>query len=244
MKQRAALRWVLAVIVVAAGAMAAYWLSLRGIPRPADIAAIRDSVTPPLTQQLARDGFVLGDPVFIRIFKESKELDLWIAKGGRYERFKTYPICAYSGDLGPKLKEGDRQSPEGIYSVSASLLNPNSSYHLSFNLGFPNAYDTFHGRTGSFLMVHGRCVSIGCYAMTDPAIEEIYLLVEEALRQGQKHVPLHAFPFRMTADNMERHKQSQWRAFWTELKAVHDAFDATRIPPKVEARSGKYVILP
>ena len=88
-------------------------------------------------------------------------------EGRPLRRFATYPICLWSGRLGPKLREGDRQAPEGFYTVSAEQLNPNSRWHRSFSLGFPNAFDQAHGRTGSFIMVHGGCPSIGCYAMTD-----------------------------------------------------------------------------
>ena len=107
----------------------------------------------------------------------------------RFERFATYPICRWSGRLGPKFREGDRQAPEGFYTVDAEQLNPNSRMHRSFNLGFPNAYDQAHGRTGSFLMVHGGCASIGCYAVTDPAVDEIWRMVTAALEQGQARFP-------------------------------------------------------
>jgi len=157
----------------------------------------------PFSQQLTDKGFALGDPVFMRIFKEEAELEVWMQKGDAFELFKTYPICNYSGDLGPKLREGDRQSPEGFYFVGKSALNPNSSYHLSFNLGYPNAYDRARNRTGSYLMVHGDCRSIGCYAMTDAGIEEIYGLGAAALNAGQAFFRAHAFPFRMTDARME-----------------------------------------
>ncbi|MEM8617038.1 MAG: L,D-transpeptidase family protein, partial [Pseudomonadota bacterium] len=141
-----------------------------------------------------------GTETFIRIFKQENELELWLKapNENQYELSKTFPICAWSGALGPKLREGDGQSPEGFYRVGLGSLNPNSSFHLSFNLGFPNAYDRAHGRTGSYLMVHGACASIGCYAMTDAGIEEIYAAVETTLRSGQTAVSVHVFPFRLT----------------------------------------------
>ena len=181
-----------------------------------------------------------GQPVFLRIFKEEGELEVWLRGAQSYALFETYPICAWSGALGPKLKEGDGQSPEGFYFVPASALNPASRFHLSFNLGFPNAYDRAHGRTGSFLMVHGDCVSIGCYAMTDAKIEEIYGLVEAALREGQPFVRVHAFPFRMTARNMARHAASSWIEFWTNLKEGYDSFERTGRPPDVTVRDLRY----
>ncbi len=194
----------------------------------------------PLSEAIAQLGGEIGDPVYLRIFKEEAELEVWMQHGERYHLIQTYPICAYSGDLGPKLREGDRQSPEGFYYVTKSRLNPNSRFHLSFNLGYPNRYDRVHGRTGSFLMVHGDCVSIGCYAMTDEKIEEIYELVEQALEQGQKIVRVHAFPFRMTEANMQRHQGERWYAFWENLKEGYDFFESSNIPPEVGVAGKKY----
>ena len=213
------------------------------------VSGIRSAVSAPpdpagavsaLSDELAAKGMEAGHPVFIRIFKEESELELWIRNGETYALFDTYPVCKWSGVLGPKLKEGDGQSPEGFYFVPASALNPHSRFHLSFNLGFPNAYDRAHGRTGSYLMVHGDCVSIGCYAMTDGKIEEIYGLVEAALRAGQPFVRVHVFPFRMTAENMARHAESPWADFWTNLKEGYDSFEAASRPPNVTVRDKRY----
>lgn len=214
------------------------------LPGTADLDAVKRRLVPDLDKRLAAHGNKRGNPVFIRIFKESAELEVWIAgaPGEPHKLFKTYPICAYSGGLGPKLQEGDRQSPEGFYRVSRQQLNPQSNYHLSFNLGFPNAYDRHHGRTGSFLMVHGNCSSIGCYAMTNAGIEEIYLLVEAALAAGQPYVPVHAFPFRLTPANLQRHAASPWQGFWRQLQSGYDAFETRRIPPTVTAEAGAYVV--
>ena len=183
-----------------------------------------------------------GDPVFIRIFKEESMLEIWIDTGSQYEHLKDYTICAYSGTLGPKRKEGDRQAPEGFYKVRKRQLNPNSKYHLSFNLGYPNAYDRTYKRTGSFLMVHGNCVSIGCYAMTDEKIEEIYALVEAALKHGQKYVNVHAFPFRMTEKNMDLYEGNNWYSFWANLKEGYDYFEAEKRPPEVKIKNKRYEI--
>ncbi|WP_206057278.1 murein L,D-transpeptidase family protein [Nitratireductor sp. XY-223] len=210
------------------------------IPGTADIEAVRANVTPGVEDQLSGKGLRFGAPIFIRIFKASSELELWVKDGDRFSLFKTYPICSYSGDLGPKLMEGDRQSPEGFYSVSAGQLNPNSSYHLSFNLGFPNLYDRAHGRTGSFLMVHGKCVSIGCYAMTDRGIEEIYLIAEAALNGGQDAFDVHVFPFRMTDDAFAEHAGSPWIGFWSNLREGHDLFEAEGLPPRTDVVDGRY----
>jgi len=184
----------------------------------------------------------MGDPVFIRIFKEEALLEVWIDTGREYEHLKDYSICAYSGYLGPKLKEGDRQAPEGFYKVRKNQLNPNSKYHLSFNLGYPNTYDKAHNRTGSFLMVHGNCVSIGCYAMTDEKIEEIYALVKTALHKGQKYINVHAYPFRMTAENMNFYEGNNWYDFWVNLKEGYDYFESEKRPPKIKIENKRYEV--
>lgn len=184
----------------------------------------------------------VGDPVFIRIFKEESLLEVWIRSGREYQHLKDYYICAYSGSLGPKLQEGDGQSPEGFYRVKKHQLNPNSTYHLSFNLGFPNAYDRAHGRTGSYLMIHGSCVSDGCYAMTDEKIEEIYALVEGALQNGQHDVQVHAFPFRMTDENMALYADSQWYEFWTNLQEGYAYFELEKLPPHIQVEEKQYMI--
>jgi len=184
----------------------------------------------------------VGDPVFIRIFKEESLLEVWIRSGAEYQHLKDYFICAYSGYLGPKLQEGDRQSPEGFYRVKKYQLNQNSKFHLSFNLGFPNKYDRAYERTGSFLMVHGNCVSDGCYAMTDEKIEEIYALVERALQKGQKYVQVHALPFRMTNAIMALYSDSEWYDFWVNLKEGYDYFEAEKLPPHVKVEEKQYTI--
>ena len=149
-------------------------------------------------------------------------------------------MCTWSGALGPKLKEGDGQSPEGFYFIKPSSLNPNSSYHLSFNLGFPNAYDRAHGRTGSYLMVHGDCVSIGCYAMTDEGIEKIYAGVEGAFAGGQSFIRVHVFPFEMTEQNLAAKSENPNHGFWTNLKTGWDWFERERIPPNLSVANKTY----
>ena len=185
----------------------------------------------------------LEKPVFIRIFKEERKLEIWQENtSGKYELYKTYDICTYSGGLGPKKKEGDKKTPEGFYSTEKSSLNPNSSYHLSFNIGYPNEYDKAHGYTGSLIMIHGDCVSIGCFAMTDPYIEEIYSIVEGALANGQKKINIHVFPFKMTTKNMSKYSGSEYYDFWKELKPVYDYFEKNKMVPKVSVINKKYVL--
>lgn len=182
-------------------------------------------------------------PIFIRIYKEESELEVWkMRDAGRYYHFKTYPICNWSGRLGPKLREGDKQSPEGFYTIAREQMNPDSRYHLAFNLGYPNPFDRAHRRTGSALMVHGGCGSSGCYAMTDALMEEIYALMREAFIGGQDVVQVHAFPFRMTAANMERHAKNKWRGFWRTLKQGHDYFELTRQVPAIAVCNRRYLV--
>jgi murein L,D-transpeptidase YafK len=194
--------------------------------------------------RLAARGLAVGSPVLIRIFKREFELELWMQRDGRFHHFATYPICKWSGSLGPKLKQGDRQAPEGFYTVDAKQLNPNSAWHRSFNLGFPNAFDQARGRTGSLLMVHGGCGSIGCYAMTNPVIDEIWRLVTAALDGGQARFQVQVLPFRLSASNLERHAASPNAAFWAALKPGYDLFEANAVPPKVSVCGAHYAFAP
>ena len=193
-----------------------------------------------LDKRLAADGLSLGAPVFIRIFKREFELELWMQKDDGFHRFAVYPICRWSGRLGPKLVEGDAQAPEGFYTVDSKALNPASRWHRSFNLGFPNVYDRSHQRTGSFIMVHGGCSSIGCFAMTDPVVDEIWRLVTAALGKGQPRFQVQVFPFRMTAENMAQREHERWLPFWQNLKRGYDLFEQTRVPPRVSACRASY----
>jgi murein L,D-transpeptidase YafK len=196
------------------------------------------------SRRLAEKSMALGSPIFLRIFKREFALEVWLKRGDRFEHFATYPICMWSGQLGPKLRQGDRQAPEGFYSVAKSSLNPNSKYRRSFNLGFPNAFDRARGRTGSFLMVHGDCRSVGCYAMTDAVIDEIWSLVTAALDGAQERFQVQIFPFRMTDDNMARHAHAPNAPFWRQLKAGYDAFETEHIPPDVSVCRSAYAVRP
>jgi len=199
-------------------------------------------VAPELKSELFSKKIQYGSPIFIRIFKLSLELEVWLKKENKYNLFKTYKICTYgSGTLGPKVKQGDGQAPEGFYYVTPSRMNPLSDFHLSFNLGYPNTYDRQHGRTGSALMVHGSCVSIGCYAMTDSCIEEIYCLSDAALINGQKYFKVHIFPFRMTDENMKKYANSKWLEFWKNLKEGYDFFEKAHNLPDVRVKDKRYI---
>jgi len=193
-------------------------------------------------RELEEKGMSKTDPIVVRIYKEDSELEVWKpGRDGRYALFKTYDICKWSGKLGPKIKEGDRQAPEGFYTVSPGQMNPNSSYYLSFNLGYPNSYDKAHGRTGRHLMVHGACSSAGCYAMEDEQIAEIYALARDSFRGGQRDFQVQAYPFRMTPANMARHAGDPNMPFWRKLKEGSDHFEVTGKPPSVGVCNRDYV---
>ncbi len=205
------------------------------------LAAYQRSL-PRIKKNLALKNLRMGSPVFIRIFKQSKELELWMGvDDNTFELYKTFIICHHSGTLGPKEKEGDHQSPEGFYRVGASQMNPLSKYHLAFNLGYPNSYDQSHERTGDALMVHGRCSSIGCFAMTDYYMDEIYTLADQALASGQEDFQVHIFPFRLTTENLAFQRNSPWLPFWTNLKEGFDYFEINRRLPIIDVHSKKYV---
>jgi murein L,D-transpeptidase YafK len=193
-------------------------------------------------ERLQAAGFTPRSPIFMRVFKREFELELWAKRNDRFEHFATYPICNWSGRLGPKLREGDRQAPEGFYTVDAKALNPQSRWHRSFNLGFPNAFDRANARTGSLLMVHGGCSSIGCFAMTNAVIDELWEAITGAFANGQKRVHVHVFPFRMTAENMAALATHKAAPFWQTLKAGHDAFEATHQLPEISICNRRYDI--
>ncbi len=191
---------------------------------------------------MSEKGMSKDQPILIRSYKKESELEVWKRKGdGRYALLKTFPMCRWSGQLGPKVREGDRMAPEGFYAISPGQMNPNSSYYVSFNMGYPNAYDRSHGRTGAHLMVHGACSSAGCYSMTDDQIGEIYALVREAQGAGQKAVQMQAFPFRMTPENLAKHRLDPNIAFWKNLKEGSDYFEVAKDEPSVGVSGGRYV---
>lgn len=205
--------------------------------------------------RMAAHGVALGAPVLIRIFKREFELEIWLARDGRFHRFETYPICVWSGQLGPKRVTGDKQAPEGFYTVAANQMNPNSRWHRSFNLGFPNRFDQSHGRTGSALMVHGGCSSVGCFAMTNAVIDEIWRLTTAAFGTGtagsgaigpgkQKRFQVQVFPFRMTNENLAAHANSPHIAFWRQLKLGSDQFEDNQLPPTASVCLGEYQFKP
>ncbi len=205
-------------------------------------AKANQPVPPKLIQAMVEKDMDLNSPILVRLFKEEAELEVWKQdRSGRFALLKTYPICRWSGDLGPKVREGDRQAPEGFYAISPAQMNPQSAYYLSFNTGYPNAFDRALGRSGSQLMVHGDCSSRGCYAMTDEQIAEIYSLGRESFFGGQRAFQLQAYPFKMTPINMAKHRNNPNMPFWKMIKEGWDHFEITRQEPKVDFCEKKYV---
>jgi murein L,D-transpeptidase YafK len=207
-----------------------------------DLARAMTPLSPRMLALFDEKGMSKESPILARIFKEESELEIWKQDNtGRFALLKSYPICRWSGELGPKIQQGDRQAPEGFYTITPGQMNPNSSYYLSFNMGYPNAFDRAHGRTGSQLMVHGDCSSAGCYAMTNEQIAEIYALARESFFGGQQAFQVQAYPFRMTALNMAKHRNNPHFAFWKMLKQGYDHFEVSRLEPKVSVCEKHYV---
>lgn len=199
-------------------------------------------IPPALLAEMEKKNMDKSSPLLVRIFKQESELEVWKKdRSGRYALLKTYPICKWSGDLGPKIREGDRQAPEGFYNITPAQMNPNSQFYLAFNMGYPNAFDRAHGRTGAHLMVHGDCSSRGCYAMTDEQISEIFAMGREAFFGGQQSFQVQAYPFRMTPVNMAKHRNNPNMPFWKMLKQGYDHFEVTHLEPKVDVCEKRYV---
>src|ERR1700760_2271697 len=208
-------------------------------------AKANQPVPPKLISAMVEKNMDLQSPILVRLFKQEAEREVWKqGRTGRFALLKTYPICRWSGDLGPKVREGDRQAPEGFYAITPGQMNPQSAYYLSFNIGYPNAFDKALGRTGSQLMVHGDCSSRGCYAMTDEQIAEIYSLGRESFFGGQRAFQVQAYPFKMTPVNMAKHRNNPNMPFWKMIKEGYDHFEVTRQEPKVEFCENKYVFDP
>ena len=199
-----------------------------------------NSSTTPISKEYKQQ--LMGSPVYIQIFKEERTLDLFVKMGETYQLLDSYKICNYSGGLGPKQRQGDFKSPEGFYNVQRNQLKPDSRFYKAINIGFPNAFDRVHGYEGKYLMIHGACVSVGCYAMTDSGIDEIFQFVTGALVFGQPNVQVSIYPFRMTDANMARHKYSVYTDFWKQLKPGYDYFEQTHKPPVVSIVNGRYVV--
>jgi murein L,D-transpeptidase YafK len=235
---------VLRTLVVTAALLGA--VALPGCKSDGTMPYAAGKATAPIPPKLLADisdkNMDVSSPILVRVFKTESELEVWKKdRTGQFALLKTYPICKWSGDLGPKVREGDRQAPEGFYDITPAQMNPNSQFYLAFNLGYPNAFDRAHDRTGAHLMVHGDCSSRGCYAMTDEQILEIFALGRESFFGGQKSFQVQAYPFRMTPANMAKHRNNPNLPFWRMLKEGYDHFEVTRLEPKVDVCEKRYV---
>jgi len=221
-------------------------LSLITITKPTELpdskraSNARTALWPKLEKELIDGGFDRNTRIYLRIIKQVDALEVWAKKGIKYELFKRYEICYYSGGLGTKTKAGDGMSPEGFYNIDAGNLYPSSKYHLAINIGYPNKLEKAKGYTGDAIMVHGHCASIGCYAMTDPRIEEIYTLVYKALQAGQQKISLDIFPFYMDDTHMQFFSHSPNISFWKTMKPGYDLFEKKRVPPVVKVINKQY----
>ncbi|MBI4699548.1 MAG: L,D-transpeptidase family protein [Deltaproteobacteria bacterium] len=188
------------------------------------------------------------EAIALRAFKEERVLELWARASGelRYALVAQYPICALSGGPGPKRRDGDGQVPEGFYFVDE--LNPVSRYHLSLRLDYPNAADRVLGDArapGGDIFIHGDCVSSGCIAITDPAVEQLYLIALAARSRAREPIPVHIFPARLTDAALRRLGETHpiQRAFWANLKQGYDSFEERSIPPvvQIDPATGRYL---
>ncbi|MCC0004460.1 MAG: murein L,D-transpeptidase [Methylobacteriaceae bacterium] len=231
--------------LAAFGALAALAASLSACNDQQNMASARawKPIPSDTLALMASKGTDAHEPVLIRTYKKEAEFEIWKRRksDGKYALLKTYPMCRWSGQLGPKVREGDRQVPEGFYAIAPSQMNPNSNYYLSFNVGYPNAFDRALGRTGGMIMVHGDCSSAGCFSMTDNQISEIYAIAREGFGGGQREIQLQSYPFRMTAENLAKHRLDPNMPFWRQLKEGSDHFEVTKQEPKVAVCGRRYV---
>jgi murein L,D-transpeptidase YafK len=214
------------------------------LPDSKTAADARTAVWPKLQKYLLEKRFKHAHPLFIRIFKAESIFEIWIKDDHAFRLFKQYPVCFYSGGLGTKTNDGDGKSPEGFYTIKPDRLCPSSNYHLAINIGYPNKFEKSKGYTGNAIMIHGHCASVGCYAMTDPEIDEIYTMVYKAFESGQKSIDLHIFPFRMDAAHMQLFKKSSCISFWQNIKKGYDIFEETHKPPLVSHNRATYLFSP
>lgn len=199
-------------------------------------------IAPELLALMEQKGLSPSAPILIRAYKKEAELEIWKMKAdGRYVLFKTFPMCRWSGQLGPKTSEGDRQVPEGFYRITPAQMNPNSEYYLSFNVGYPNAYDRAWGHSGGSIFVHGACSSAGCFSMTDRQIDQIYAIAREAFNGGQQAIQMQSYPFRMTPENLARYRDDPNIAFWKQLKEGADNFEISKQDVNVGVCNRRYV---
>jgi murein L,D-transpeptidase YafK len=206
------------------------------LPETAPQAVLTSSVAAAFAEKHLR----FGAPVFLRVYKQSSEVELWVQQGPRYALFKTYSICRWSGGLGPKMVQGDRQAPEGLYHITAPDLVVNRRWHRAMRLNYPNAFDVVNGRTGYGIYIHGKCRSVGCFAINDDNVEEVYEIVRAALSNGQVRIPVLSLPFRFSSINSLVNEPFVFGEFWRELRRADFLFNRDRLPPSASLCDGNY----
>jgi len=186
--------------------------------------------------------------MLINAYKAEGKLEVWLkAKSGKsYSLFRIYDFCAHSGTLGPKVVEGDGQTPEGFYYIN--VFNPMSSFHLSLGVNYPNAVDLARTgkkrKTGGDIYIHGNCVTVGCIPLTDEKIKEVYVLAVEARNSGQDNIPVNIYPFKMTDANIKKYS-AQFPAqliFWKTLQLGYLAFEKNKTAVNVKEVKGEYIL--
>lgn len=226
------MRLALVVVLVAASAVANPRVEGIRTQRLGDVKALVEAAG--LTYPVNR--------VYLRAFKEEKVLELWAAKkGGSFVLVKSYPVCAASGELGPKRREGDLQVPEGLYEVPE--FNPGSNFHLSMKVSYPNASDRVRSdakKPGGLIYLHGNCASIGCIAIEDAPIEEVYLTAFDA---KSRPIRIDIFPAKLTAEWLAAHESNENAALWKELAPAYSAFEASKEPARFSVEpNGRYAV--
>ena len=225
-----------------------FWSAQLTNPR---VASAWKLVKPQVETKLKSTGVSKSDfYLFLRAFKQEKQLEVWVSSSanGPFSLLETYDVCAASGNLGPKIKQGDQQVPEGVYYIDR--FNPQSSFHLSLGLNYPNSIDRKRSGSqnpGGDIFIHGACVSIGCLAITDTYINELYVLAALAKSGNPQNIPVHIFPFRMNDQAMQlvdrMQANNQWKLFWENLAIVYQHFELSKNPGKWKGDAkGKYFL--
>lgn len=185
--------------------------------------------------------------LYFRIFKLEKEFEVWVKnkKDDKYTLLKNISICASSGDLGPKRKQGDYQVPEGFYEIAT--FNPNSSYHLAMKINYPNQSDKLKktaADAGGDIMIHGNCVTIGCIPLQNDPVEEVYVLATEAKNKNNA-INIAIYPCRFNEKNKQlltKNYSEEKNKFWETLKKPYSYFDKNNTLPKITiSKTGDYI---
>jgi murein L,D-transpeptidase YafK len=207
------------------------------------LEAVRAARTADVQRLLAAAGLSFpAQTVYLRAFKEERHVELWAGgASGPLSLVKVYTMCAASGTLGPKRREGDLQVPEGLYVISE--FNPASQFHLSMKVSYPNTSDRLRGdaqRPGGLIYLHGHCASIGCIAIEDGPIEEVYLVAERATTHPLR---IDVFPARLTPAWLRAHANSEHASLWKELMPAFERFESARRPLSFTiGADGSYIV--